>query len=135
MKKNFNRILVYMMALHICVYSIVITGCTLHKKTENESLHQNRLEESRETIKILEQENMELKKENKDLQKKLTQAMSEKSKIITHGQALTDMINIYELYKSGMKSEAADEFKKIEPMGFDDSTLAYYEILKDVLGE
>lgn len=141
MKKNNKRNLLFEVVLTICVVLIVITGCTSNKKPdENEIAYQDMLKESQETLKNLEEENVELKrekeeleKENKELQTKLTQALSEKSDMTTHGQALADLTDIYDLYKSGKTNDAAAKLKKIEPMGFDDATLAYYEILKDVL--
>ncbi len=134
MKKNNKRIFLFAIVLLVCVSLIVITGCTPRKKTDdNEIIYKNMIEESRQAIKILEEENAELKKENKDLQTKLIQAMSEKSEQATQGQALSDLIDIYELYKSGNTGDASKNLKKIEPMGFDDATLAYYKILKDIL--
>ncbi len=141
MKNKNKRILLFGVVLTICLVLIVITGCEFHKKTDdNETTYQDMLNESQETLKILEKENAELKNKNKELgnennelQTKLTQAMSEKSDMTTHGQALADLIDIYELYKSGKTNDATAKLKKIEPMGFDDATLAYYEILKDVL--
>lgn len=53
---------------------------------------------------------------------------------VTMAQAMSDMKDIYENFKSGNKSEARKAFEQIPTAGFDDSTLAYYEILKDVLG-
>lgn len=138
MKNNYKCILLFSVVLLIC--AMAITGCVSKKELENgETTYQDMLKESRETLKILEKETAELKKkneeleeENKELQTKLTQALSEKSDMTTHSQALADLIDIYELYKSGKANDAAAKLKKIEPMGFDDATLAYYEILKDV---
>lgn len=134
MKKNNKRIFLFNIVLLVSVSSFVITGCTTRKKTEdNEIVYKNIIEEKQEAFKNLEEENAELKKENKELQTKLTQALSEKSEQATLGQALSDLIDIYELYKSGNKEKAIEKLKKIEPMGFDDATLAYYKILKDLL--
>ncbi len=134
MKKNNKRIFLFNIVLLVCVSLFVITGCTPHKKTDdNEISYKNMFEENQQALKFLEEENAELKEENNLLQTKLAQALSEKSDITTHNQALADLIDIYELYKFGNKDEASKNFKKIEPMGFDDATLAYYKILKDIL--
>lgn len=134
MRKNYKGILKCVVVVFVCVALSMIAGCTDHKKTaDNESAYQNEIKESHAALKILEEKNAELEKENKELQTKLTQAMSEKSDMTTQGQALADLVNIYEIYKSGKTDNALEKFNKIEPMGFDDATLAYYEILKDVL--
>lgn len=139
MKGKNKRVLLFVMSLLIC--SVAISGCTTQKNLkESESVYQEKLKESQAVLSILEEEtaelkrkNEELEKENKELQTKLTQVLSEKSDITTRDQAMSDLIDIYELYKSGKAKEAAEKIKKIEPMGFDDVTLAYYEILKDIL--
>ena len=136
MRKNYRGILRCFAVIFVCVALSVIAGCANNKKTyDNESTYQNEIKESQATIKILEDKNAELEKENKELQNRLTQAMSEKSDMTTQGQALADLINIYEIYNSGKTDDALEKFYKIEPMGFDDATLAYYEILKDVLAK
>lgn len=142
MKNICKRILSFSVAVILCL--IVMTGCGSKKNSaENEKTSQEMLAEisalKGETAELkrinkeLESQNDNLEKENKELQTKLTQEMSDKSDITTQDQVMSDLMNIYKLYKSGKTSDASAKIKKIEPMGFDDETLAFYEVLKDVL--
>ena len=139
MKKNYKRILAIGVVLIVCL--MTITGCTSKKKLkEAETTYQNLLAESQAALSALEKEaaevkskNEELEKENKELQTNLTRVLSDKSDITTRDQVMTDLMDIYSLYQSGKNDEALEKIKKIEPIGFDDETLAFYELLKDVL--
>ncbi len=126
----------------VLIFSLLtITGCASKKNlAENESTYQKLLSESQTKVAALEKElaereveKEELEKENSELQAKLTQILSDKSNVTTLNQAMADLMDIYRLYKSGKNDEAFGKIKKIEPMGFDDEALAFYEILKDVL--
>ena len=146
MKKNYKRIFAF--GVILIVFSIIITGCkSKNNLAESEKTNAELLLESQAEVSALKGETAELKrineellsqndnldKQNKELQKKLTQALSEKSDITTQDQVMTDLMYIYKLYKSGKATDALVKIKKIEPMGFDDITLAFYEMLKDVL--
>ena len=134
MKKNYKRIFVYGLAMMICVIVIVIMGILSQKKSDAyENQYQTLLTENQSSIKILEEKIVHLEKENSELQKKLNNISSFESDVTTQSQALSDLVDIYKDFREGKVQEAKKTFKKIEPMGFDDPTLAYYEILKYVL--
>lgn len=139
MKNKYKRILLFVIVL--CIFSMAIAGCASETKMEeSEKSYQEMLEKCQVALSALEEKTAELKtqkenleKENKELQTKLTQALSEKSDITTQSQAMADLMDIYSVYKSGKTTEALEKIKMIEPMGFDDETLAFYEILKNIL--
>ncbi len=148
MKRN-KMIFVYGLIMLVCVALIAViglaTGPSVHHDSEK---GQNAIDEKQNSIRLLEERVAELEKENAALNeevKKVTEErdalLEESKKIDTSGseavtleQAMSDLKDIYENYKAGNVAEAKGAFEKIEPMGFDDATLAYYEILKDVLG-
>lgn len=148
MRGNNKRSLAFCIVVIICL--MTIAGCSPktnlkeNNKTTEDLLLESQVEvsslkgetaELKRINKELQSRNESLEKENDELQTKLTQVLSEKSDITTQDQVMLDLMYIYKLYKSGKMSDALSKIKKIEPMGFDDVTLAFYEMLKDVLAE
>lgn len=134
MKKDYRRVLIYGLVMLACVIVIVIMGILSQKKIDGyEDEYQNLVTANQNSIRTLEEKIAELEKENKALQKQVNDISSQESDITTQTQVLSDLKDIFEAFKAGKTEEAKNTFKKIEPMGFDDSTLAYYELLKYVL--
>ena len=146
MQRN-KMIFVYGLIMLACVALIVVVGLVTGPAVSSDSGEgQNAIDEKQNSIRILEEKVAALEKdmekitaerdalaeENENLRETL-QLDSSESDYVTMEQAMADLKDIYEIYKSGNVSKARSEFAKIEPMGFDDATLAYYELLKDVL--
>ncbi len=134
MKRDYRRILMYGLVMFICVIVIVVMAFLSQEKIDGHQLeYQKVITENQDNIRVLEEKILTLEKENKSLQKQLTDVMSMRSDEATQSQIMRDLLDIYETYKSGDVEEAKKTFAKIEPMGFDDNALAYYELLKDYL--
>ncbi len=149
MKRN-KMIFVYGLIMLVCVALIVVVGLATGPSVGQDSdKGQNAIDEKQNSIRLLEERVAELEKENaalKDEVKKISeerdalakenqQLYTSESKTVTMEQALADLKDIYEKYKAGDIAEAKADFGKIEPMGYDEATLAYYEILNDILGD
>jgi len=134
MKRDYKKVYIYGIIMLACVIVIVIIGLLSEKKISGyEADYQNLITANQNSIRILEEENTELKRRNKELEEQLSDALLFKSDVETVNQAMNDLKDIYDDYKAGKLDKAKDAFKKIEPMGFDDTSLMYYEILKDLL--
>ena len=138
-------IFVYGLIMLVIVALFVVLGFVTSPENETDLLEsQNLIEEKQNSIRKLEEENSNLKKENEQLSSEVenfknriaeleAQFGAEGSEDVTMSQALADLKDIYEDYKSGNVSRAKENFAKIVPMGYDDATQAYYDLLKDVL--
>ncbi|MBR5155233.1 MAG: hypothetical protein IKW62_01970 [Clostridia bacterium] len=134
MKKNYKKLYSYAIIMVVCVLAIVLIACLSENRIEGyQTEYEHALTVNQEQIQLLEEEIANLTKENYELKEKLEDNMSLGSDLITGQQAMSDMKDIYELYKSGKVAEAKKQFGKIEPIGFDDAALMYYEILSDLL--
>ncbi len=136
MSKNYKKLYGYAVIMVICVLVIVLVACLSENRLEGyQTEYENALTMNQKQIQLLEEEIAKLSKENSELQKKLEENMSLGSDLVTGQQTMSDLKDIYELYKSGKSKDAKKQFSKIEPIGFDDATLAYYEILRDLLNK
>lgn len=118
----------------VCVILVVFVACLSENRLDDYQSEYKRTATGYLTqIEALEEEVKALTEENGELERKVRENDALSSKLETGNQALSDMKEIYELYKSGSQSEARTRFSKIEPIGFDDASLAYYELLKDFL--
>ncbi len=136
MSKKYKKLYGYAIIMVICVLVIVLVACLSENRLEGyQTEYENALTLNQKQIQLLEEEIAKLSKENSELQKKLEENMSLGSDLVTGQQTMSDLKDIYELYKSGKAKDAKKQFSKIEPIGFDDATLAYYEILRDLLNK
>lgn len=134
MKRDYKRVCVYGIIMLLCVAFIVIVGWLSQKRIDTqETEYQNMITANQNSIRVLEEKIADLENENAELRERLSQSMMLQSDITTSNQALADLKEIYDTFKDGKAEQARAEFKKIETMGFDDTALAYYEILKDIL--
>ncbi len=134
MKRDYKRVCVYGIIMLLCVVVIVVVGWLSQKKIDVQEIeYQNLITANQNSIRTLEEKISKLEKENKELKEQISQSMMLQSDVTTSNQALADLKEIYDAFKNGKKEQARTAFKKIEPMGFDDAALAYYEILKDML--
>lgn len=134
MKKDYKRVCIYGIIMLLCVVMIVLVGWLSQRKIDVQEIeYQNLITANQNSIRALEEKVASLEKENKSLKEQLSQSMMLQSDVTTSNQALADLKEIYDTFKSGKKEQARETFKKIETMGFDDTALAYYEILKDML--
>ncbi len=134
MKRDYKRVCIYGIIMLLCVVVIVVVGWLSQKKIDVQQIeYQNLITANQNSIRTLEEKIAELEKENKELKEQISQSMMLQSDVTTSNQAFADLEEIYDMFKDGKKEQARTAFKKIEPMGFDDATLAYYEILKDML--
>lgn len=134
MKRDYKRVCIYGIIMLLCVVVIVVVGWLSQKKIDVQEIeYQNLITANQNSIRTLEEKIAELEKENEELKEQVSQSMMLQSDVTTSNQAFADLEEIYDMFKDGKKEQARTAFKKIEPMGFDDATLAYYEILKDML--
>ncbi len=134
MEKNYKRILGYALIMVISVLIIVLMACLSENRLENfQEQYQENMTISEKQVLELENQIDRLEKENGELKEKLEKNMTITSDVVTSQQALSDLKDIYQKYKSGKVPEARADLEKIEPMGFDDATLSYYELLSDIL--
>ena len=134
MKRDYKRVCIYGIIMLLCVVVIVLVGWLSQKKIDTQEIeYQNLITANQNSIRTLEEKVAELEKENKSLKEQLSQSMMLQSDVTTSNQALADLKEIYDTFKNGKKEQAKAAFNKIETMGFDDTALAYYEILKDML--
>lgn len=136
MKKNYKRIYGYAVIMVVCVLIIVLIACLSENRIAD---YQNQYEEdmtiSQKQILTLEEKISALEKEKSELEKQLKEKMTLGSDLVTSQQTMADLKEIYEKYKSGNTAQAKAALDRIEPIGFDDMTLAYYEILSDILNK
>lgn len=134
MKRDYKKVLLYGLTMLACVALILVIAIVSDNKIDGyESNYQSLVKVSESNIKMLEKEIDVLEKENKDLKEKLKKSMTLESDVATLGQIFADLREIFELYQDGNVEEAREKFEKIEPMGFDDKTLCYYEALKELM--
>ncbi len=134
MKRDYKRVLMYGLTMLVCVALILVIAILSDNKIDGyETDYQNLVETSQNNIRILEEKNHQLEKENKDLKEKLEKSMTLESDVATLDQIFSDLREIFEMYRDGKVDAARKRFEKIEPMGFDDETLCYYEALKELM--
>ena len=134
MKKNYIKVYGYAVIMIVCVIAIVLIACLSENRLDSyQEEYENTITVNQKQIESLEKEIAMLSDENKELKKKVEETLTLQTELEGGQQAMSDMKEIYSLYKSGSKTEAKNRFSKIEPIGFDDMCLAYYELLKDYL--
>ncbi len=134
MKKNYKKLYGYAIIMVACVLVIVLMAALSENRLEGyQTEYEEAMTAGQKQIHMLEEEIVSLTKENSELKKEVEKYQSMGSDLVTGQQVMSDLKDIYEMYKSGKVQDAKKQFNKIEPMGFDDYTLAYYEVLKDLL--
>ena len=134
MEKNYKRIFGYALIMVISVLIIVLIACLSESRLENfQEQYQENITINQKQVLELENKIERLEKENSKLKEKLEKNLTITSDVVTSQQALSDLKDIYQKYKAGKVAEARTDLDKIEPMGFDDATLSYYELLSDIL--
>lgn len=134
MKKNYKKIYGYAIIMVVCVIAIVLIACLSENRLEGyQTDYENTITINQKQIEGLEKELARISAENDELKKRAEETLTLQTELEQGQQAMSDMKEIYKLYKNGSRTEAKDKFSKIEPIGFDDMSLAYYELLKDYL--
>lgn len=134
LKKNYKKLFGYAIVMLVCVLIIVLMACLSENRLEGyETEYEESILASQKQIEVLEEKIVELTNENFELKKQLEKNSGLESDLVTAQQALSDMKDIFEMYKGGDLSSAKKAYEKIEPIGFDDSTLAYFELLGELL--
>lgn len=136
MKKNYKRIYAYAIVMLLCVLAIVLIACLSENRLDSyRTEYEQMLSINEKKIISLEEDIVELSEKNAELEEKAKEAERLLSDIQTGQQALSDMTDIFDLWKAGKKSDARQQFSKIETAGFDDANLAYYELLDALLNK
>lgn len=136
MKKNYKRVYGYAIIMVVCVLLIVLVACLSENRiTGYRDDYETKIKGHQEQIEVLQENITKLAQENAELKKKAEETAALQSQLENGEQALSDMKDIYRQYKEGNRTEAKNSFAKIEPIGFDDASLAYYELLKDFLNK
>lgn len=134
LKKNYKKLFGYGIVMLVCVFIIVLMACLSESRIEGyENEYEQSILATQKQIDVLEEKIVTLTNENLELKKQIEKTSGLESDLVTSQQALSDMKDIFEMYKKGDVSLAKDAYKKIEPIGFDDSTLAYFELLGELL--
>ena len=120
----------------VCVLLIVLVAALSENKiSKYEDKYNADLTISQKQIEALEEQIADLSQQNEDLKKQIQNVQNFDSDLVTHQQAMSDMKDIFYLYKGGKKDEALVAFEKINTMGFDDNALSYYELLSALLNK
>lgn len=136
MKKNYKKVYGYGLIMVVCVILIVLVACLSETRLDTyQEEYESRITGHQKQVEILEKQIVELTEKNRELEEKLQKTAALESELETGNQALNDLIDIFDQYKDGDKTAAKDKFSKIEPIGFDDTALAYYRLLKDFLNK
>ncbi len=119
-----------------CVLIIVLVAALSENRLEGyQTEYEEAMTAGQKQIQMLEEEIVTLTQKNKELEKEITELKKSTSDLVTAEQAYTDLKDIYDMYKSGRVTEAKKQLGKIEPMGYNDATMNYYEVLKDLLNK
>ena len=136
MKKNYKKLFGYAAVMIACVLVIVLMAALSENRIEGyQTEYEQAMTAGQKQVEALQNEIEKLTKENDELKKAAADVQRQDSDLVTASQAYSDLKGIYDLYKSGKISDAKKQFSKIEPMGFDDITLDYYEVLKALLNK
>lgn len=136
MKENYKKLYGYAIIMIVCVLIIVLVVALSDNRLKGyQTEYEEEMTTGQKQIQMLEDQIVALSEENAELKKELAQSQKLGSDLVTAEQAMSDLKDIYQMYKSGKGEEAKALFDKIEPMGFDDATLDYYEVLKDLLNK
>lgn len=134
MKKDYKKLYMYAIIMTVSVLVIVLIACLSESRIDSyQTEYENKLTARKTEIDALEKKVAELEDENSELKKQNESSMTAQSKLDAQNQIFSDLTQIYMLAKQGKMQEAKTAFSAIETGGFDDSALAYYEILKDML--
>ena len=134
LKKNYKKLFGYAIVMVVCVFIIVLMACLSENRLEGyENEYEQSILATQKQIDVLEEKIVNLTNENLELKKQLEKNSGLEADLVTSQQALSDMKDIFEMYKTGNLSSAKKAYEKIEPIGFDDSTLAYFELLGELL--
>lgn len=136
MKKNYKKVYGYGLIMVVCVILIVLVACLSETRLDSfRAEYELQMTGHQKQVEILEKQIVELTEKNRELEEKLQKTVALESELETGNQALNDLIDIFDLYRDGDKAAAKEKFSKIEPIGFDDTALAYYQLLKDFLNK
>lgn len=136
MKKNYKKVYGYGLIMMVCVILIVLVACLSETRLDTfQQEYESQITGHQKQVELLEKQIVELTEKNRELEEKLQKTAALESELETGNQALNDLIDIFDQYKDGNKAEAKEKFSKIEPIGFDDTALAYYQLLKDFLNK
>lgn len=136
MKKNYKKVYGYGLIMVVCVILIVLVACLSETRLDSfQAEYELQMTGHQKQVELLEKQIVELTEKNRELEEKLQKTAALESELETGNQALNDLIDIFDQYKDGDKAAAKEKFSKIEPIGFDDTALAYYQLLKDFLNK
>jgi len=139
--KSNKMVFVYGLIMLACVVVMIVIGFATSPEHDSESSPegQNLIDEKQNNVRLLEEKVSELEGEIETLK-------VEKNKYIGRIEELEQQIQnqpsettvaelktIFETYKSGAVDEAKEAFEQLDPTGYDEVSLAYYEILKEVI--
>lgn len=134
MKKNYKKLFGYGIVMVACVFIIVLMACLSEgRREEDKNEYEQSILATQKQMEVLEEKIVNLTNENLELKKQLEKTSGLESDLVTSQQALSDMKDIFEMYKKGDVNSAKTAYEKIEPIGFDDSSLAYFELLGELL--
>lgn len=134
LKKNYKKLFGYGIVMLVCVLVIVLMACLSENRLAGyESEYEESILATQKQVEALEEKIVSLTNENLELKKQLEKTAGLEADLVTSQQALSDMKDIFKTYKGGDENSAKAAYQKIEPMGFDDSALAYFELLGELL--
>lgn len=134
MKKDFKKVFGYGLIMIIAVLVIVIIACLSESRVDDaHETYKSVLSENASVIETLEKEKAELENKIAELEKTLENSMDIQAKLDRHNQVMSDLTEVYNFIKEGKNGLAADRLKVIEPVGFDDGELAFYEALRNMV--
>ncbi len=136
MKRDVKKAYKYLAIMLVFVIAIVLIVCFSENEIENQQeAFENQIISGQNQIEALEEKIVKLEEENQKLKENVEKKMTIQSDFDTHGQIMNDLTEIYKLIEDNKIAAAKEKFRKIETMGFDDSALAFYGAIKNILGE
>jgi len=134
MKKDFKKVYGYGLIMIVAVLIIVVIAFLSESRVDDaHEEYKNVLSVNEGIINQLEEKVDELEAENESLRKDAENNMDIQAKLDKHNQIMSDLTEVYNYIKDGKQTLAVEKLAKIEPVGFDDGELAFYEALKELV--
>lgn len=134
MKKEAKKAYKYVAVMLVFVIAILVMVCLSENRLENQQKEfENKITIGQKQVEVLEKKVEVLEDENQELKETLEKKMTAQSDFDTQAQAMSDLIEIYKLIEDNKIAAAKERFRRIEPMGFDDSALALYGAIEKIL--
>ena len=102
MQKNYKKLYGYAIIMVVCVLIIVLIAALSDNRLKGyQTEYEEEMTAGQKQIEMLEEQIATLSEENSELKKEIAQAQKLGSDLVTVQQAMSDLKDIYQMYKSG----------------------------------